>query len=767
MDRLDKIYEHMQNLKAEGCDFFFDDSRYDLMTEPGFAQMSFMKRKARMVEATLERVKVRVFPEELIVGTFLGTWIRTNYTSLEERRAFADMNHAFPRRNNRYVNGQEIYYSKPLCLTEEELENPDCVNWSWGHSCGGFKRILEMGYEGIAEEAERKIAEHKAVIQEQIEQKQAELETAPVQDMAGKIMELEQIRKEAAEKIEFWEAVITTTRAVCRLSERYADELERQASAMQSAERAREFRTIAALMRRVPACPAQTFREAVQSVWFSYMCCVKFNGTDLGRLDQYLYPYYRRDVEAGILTKEEAEELIGNFFLKCHEFYIAVPNNAGLHPSIMLGGLNADGKDGTNDITYMCMRATERFETPNPKISVRINDQTPDEVFEIAHRMLLAGVNQPDFYSDDVVLPAYQRLGIPFEDAVEYAQSVCEELSLAGISEDCTNEGPHCDMHDKVKLAMERVSAGEKAETFEAFVGMVEEEIRKCIDDERKFHEIQTEKLRRFSPQPLHSAGIVGCLESGKDITAGGAKYNNTGSVVGGLASAADGLYAIRKLVYEEQRLTMAEFYQILLDDYEGNELLRMEILNKFPKFGNDDERVDQIAAHLFDVYADELEKYPNSRGGIYKIGAWASEYRSSYMATPDGRRRGDTFAVNISPTPGRDIKGVTAVMRSGTKINMKICTAGAMLDVAMNPGCIRGEHGVQILKQLIKAYGQLGGAGLQFNVIDAEVLRAAQEDPMKYRNLMVRVWGYNDYFVSLEKRKQEHVISRTIHGGL
>jgi len=431
----------------------------------------------------------------------------------------------------------------------------------------------------------------------------------------------------------------------------------------------------------------------------------------------------------------------------------------------MLGGLKADGVDGTNDLTLMCMRATERFATSAPKISVRINEQTPQEVFETAHRMLLKGINQPDFYADRVVIEAYQRIGVPFEDAVEFAQSVCEEISLAGISEDCTNEGPHCDIHDKVKLAMERVVAGEEADTYERFQEMVEEEIRKCILEEIEFHHEQTDKLRTFSPQPLHSAAIVGCLESGKDITNGGAKYNNTGSVIGGLATGSDGLYAIKRLVYDEKRLTMKDFYQILQDNYEGNEPLRLEILNKFPKFGNDDDRVDTIAARLFDVYADELEKHRNNRGGIYKIGAWASEYRSSYMATPDGRRQGDIFAVNISPTPGRDAKGVTAVIQSGTKINMKICTAGAMLDVAMNPACIRGENGVEILKQLVTSYGALGGSGLQFNILDADTLKDAQENPLKYKNLMVRVWGYNDYFVALDKEKQEHIISRTIHG--
>ena len=736
MDRLQKIYENMHEMEKNTPGIYFHDGgTINLMEEPGFANMSFMKRKARMVEVALDHHGVRFFPGELLGGSFLGTRQAVIYNTYEERLKYADMNLAFPARNNYYIDGKEVYTSKARRLTEEDLKNPAHSGWSWGHSCGGFPRILAMGYQEISRQAK------------------------------ANIRAMEEANAVDIEKKDFWEAVSTTVEAVCRLSERHALELDSMAAEETDEVRKAELKQMAANMHKVPAYPAETFWEALQSVWFSFMVAIQFNGTDMGRLDQYLYPYYEKDLKAGILTKEKAEELIGNFFLKCFEQHIVSVRHKGFHPSIMLGGLKADGVDGTNDLTLMCMRATERFATSAPKISVRINEQTPKEVFETAHRMLLKGINQPDFYADRVVIEAYQRIGVPFEDAVEFAQSVCEEISLAGISEDCTNEGPHCDIHDKVKLAMERVVAGEEADTYERFQEMVEEEIRKCILEEIEFHHEQTDKLRTFSPQPLHSAAIVGCLESGKDITNGGAKYNNTGSVIGGLATGSDGLYAIKRLVYDEKRLTMKEFYQILQDNYEGNEVLRLEILNKFPKFGNDDDRVDTIAARLFDVYADELEKHRNNRGGIYKIGAWASEYRSSYMATPDGRRQGDTFAVNISPTPGRDAKGVTAVIQSGAKINMKICTAGAMLDVAMNLACIRGESGVEILKQLVTSYGALGGSGLQFNILDADTLKDAQENPLKYKNLMVRVWGYNDYFVALDKERQEHIISRTIHG--
>ena len=737
MDRIDRIYARTQEMKKtwQGLDRTTD--RINLLRESGFTEMSYMKRRARTIEAVLDDAWVRLFPDELLAGSFLRTFSPYINSTLEERRKYSDMNLAFPRRNNHIIDGQEFYSSKALRLTEAELENPDSSRWDWGHSCGGYPRILEMGYQGIIDDAKARIA---------------------AMDAAG---------EENIEKRDFYEAVITTVSAVLRYAQRHVSALEEAAAAESDETRKAELLQMAAHLRHVPANPPRTFWEALQSVWFAYICNIRFSGSDFGRFDQYMYPFYKHDIDAGILTKEQAQELIDCLFLKCDELQTAIPSNAGLPPPIMLGGLRPDGVDGTNDVTIMCLLATERLKNPAPKLSVRINEQTPDIIFEIAHRMLLAGINQPDFYSDRNMIAAFERRGIPFEDACQYAQSICEEISLAGISEDVTNEGPHCDVHDKVKIAMERVSAGESADTFEDFLAMVEEEIRKCIREEIEFCEEQTEKLRTFNPQPLHSAAIVGCLESGKDITAGGAKYNNTGSVIGGLACASDGLYAIKNLCYDRKRLTISEFYEILKADYEGNELLRVEILNKFPKFGNDDDRVDAIAARLFDVYADELESHKNSRGGVYKVGAWASEYRSSYMATPDGRCKGDTFATNISPTPGRDLKGVTAAIRSGTKIRLGIACGGSMLDIAMNPSCIRGENGVEVLKQILTTYGTLGGIGMQFNIVDAEMLKDAMENPEKYRNLMVRVWGYNDYFTALTKFRQKHIINRTMHGSL
>jgi len=449
-------------------------------------------------------------------------------------------------------------------------------------------------------------------------------------------------------------------------------------------------------------------------------------------------------------------------WMKFMEDRIMQVKNDGMHPSIMLTGLDAAGKDSTSDVTYMCMTATRHVGGSNPKISVRVNEQTPQELYDLAHIMLTEGMMMPDFYNERAIIAGYSRIGVPFEDAICFAQSLCEEVSLSGISEECTNEGPHVDMNDMLMQGMR--ACVESGGDFDRLIACIDEAICAKVKAEVDFHLRQTEKLRYFQPEPLHSATILGCIESGKDILSGGAKYNNTGSILGGIATAANGLYAIRRLVYEEKRFTLKEFLEILDRDYEGQELLRAEILAKFPKYGNDVDDVDAYAVQLYDIYVRELEKYRNNRGGVIKIGAWASAYRDNYPATPDGRKRWDHIATNISPNPGTDQKGATAVMRSATKMDLQKCTAGGMIDITLSPSCLRGENGADVLRQLVEVYCRMGGSAIQFNFVDTQMLEAALADPIKYKNLMVRVWGYNDYYVGLPKDRQIHILNRTRH---
>ena len=700
----------------------------NLLEDPAYLGSSFMVRKAMFVRKCLETWRLRTVPGQLMGGSTMCCIPAYITDTLEERRKYGD--YSMNLGMLRAVYGDTPRQVQNPQRLEEYVSYAPNTRWFWCHSCLGLERILHKGYLGMAEEA------------------RAQMDA------------MEKSGRTDRNKLEFWRAVIICCEAMADFSDRYSREYRRQAEAEADPVRRQELLTIAANMAHVPARPARTFHEALQATWFAYRCHMYFNPGDLGRFDQLLYPYYRQDVDAGVITPAYGQELLDCLWAALAEEQIEHPTWFGWFPSIMLGGVNADGRDGTNELTYMCLNATRHVGAPVPKLSIRLNDQTPDEIWQLAHEMLSSGLNMPDFYNEKVILDAYARQGVPFEDAVLFAQSVCEEVSLAGISEDCTNDGIDLHTHQVVMDVM-RASA-EDAPDFDGFLQRVEVEIRRQLRINVEFHNIQTEKMGYYAPQPLHSATIDGCIASGKDIMQGGARYNNTGSKFRGVATAANSLYAIKRLVYDEKRLTLKEFLAILDADYEGHEALRAEILAKFPKYGNDQEDVDCYAAMMFDVYADELSRHTNSGGGCFKVGAWATGYVDQFMATPDGRRRGESIAVNISPTPGTDRKGATAVLRSCTRINQAACTGGSMVDVTLPPASIRGPKGVDVLRTLVETYCRLHGSAIQFNFVDSAMLTRAQQDPAAYSNLMVRVWGYNDYFVSLDKGMQRHIIDRT-----
>ena len=701
---------------------------YNLLEDPEYVHASFLIRRAMFIRKNFETWRLRTVPGQLMGGSTMGCIPHYIIDTLEERRKYGDysMNIGMLRA----VYGDTPTQVQNPQLLEDYLRHETNTRWCWCHSCLGLESILHKGYLGMAEEARAQM---------------------DAMQQSGQI---------DRNKMDFWQAVILCCEAISALSERYSQEYLRQAGEESDPRRREELLTISRNMAHVPGRPARTFHEALQATWFAYRCHMPFNPADLGRFDQLVYPYYKQDVEQGLITPAYGQELLDCLWAALAEEQIEHPTWFGWFPSIMLCGVNADGKDGTNELTYMCLNATRHVAAPVPKLSIRLNDQTPDDIWELSHQMLSSGLNMPDFYNERVILSAFERQGVPFEDAVCFAQSVCEEVSLAGISEDCTNEGIDLHTH-RVVIDVMRRCAGLDVD-FDGFLRQIEDEIRRQLRINVEFHNIQTVKLGNYAPQPLHSATIEGCIASGKDILQGGARYNNTGAKFRGVATAANSIYAIKRLVFDEKRLTLGEFLTILENNYDGQEALRAEILAKFPKYGNDQEEVDCYAAMMFDVYADELGRHTNSRGGCFKVGAWATGYVDQFMATPDGRKKGDSIAVNISPTPGTDRKGATAVIRSCTRIRQEACSGGSMVDVTLPPASICGPKGVQVLRQLVETYCALNGSAVQFNFVDSAMLTRAQEDPAAYSNLMVRVWGYNDYFVSLDKGMQRHILDRT-----
>jgi formate C-acetyltransferase len=724
-----------------------------IMDDEGADPEPIVIRKARAIAQTLAEVPVRIGVDEIIVGSTILVWKYCCYATAEERETYAPIvynNHvsAVLARNIPY--NATIEERKDLLTEAGHHKMPGIELYSWGHTTAGFRRVLEKGFVGIGKDARR-------------------------------LLELEnQKATRDEEKCRFWRAVIIVSQAMVGLGRRYAEAALELAENERDQDRKEELKTIAAACRRVPAHPARTFHEAIQSTWLTLLATQRYVPSDLGRLDQYLYPYMERDLEQGLITEESAQELVDCLWLKLAEFWRENPEQRGFMQSVMLSGRNAEGQDSTNLLTYMCLEASGKLRFPTPKISMRVHKDTPQRLYRRCLELLRSGLSMPDFYNDDVIIPAFEGYGVPAEDACEYVQDACAEILIGGMSEDRVAEIWFLPLRS-LELALnngrslltgtqEGPATGipDSFVDFEDLMTALELQIRYSIEREVEIANHGEMFISRLSPQPLHSSTLADCVEKGRDSTEGGARYNNTGTCFTvGLANTADALMAIKRLVFEQKRLSLGCFVDILRGDWEDHEVLRLEICTKLPKYGNDIEEVDNLARRITDLYAREIPKYRNTRGGYFKPGGFGTDPVGKGRivgASADGRRAGAPLSTNLSPAPGRDTKGPTAVLRSASRLNVGSCTNGSVLGIELHPSSVAGDEGLLALQSLIQGYFQLGGMSLQFNVIDAETLRAAQRNPQEYRNLQVRVWGYSDYFLNVDPEMQEQIIARAIH---
>lgn len=724
-----------------------------IMDEEGIDKEPIIIRKAKAIAKTLAEIPVRIGPDELVLGSTILVWKYCCYATPEEREKYAPLVY-----NNHVAN--VLVPRIPYAATVEERKKlmsekgcdkmPGIEFYSWGHTTAGFRKVLEKGFIGIGEDAKRRL----------------DLENAKL------------IKDE--EKCHFWKAVIIVSKAMVEFATRYADKALQLAGHERDTKKREELEKIAGICKRVPGYPAQTFHEAIQSVWLTLLVTQRYVPSDLGRLDQYLYPYYEKDLKRGLITKESAQELIDCLWLKLAEFWRENPEQRGFMQSVMLSGKTSEGQDGTNDMTYMCLDASGRFRFPTPKISVRIHKDTPEELYQRCLELLRSGLSMPAFYNDDVIIPAFQRFGVPVEDAYEYVQDACTEILIGGMSEDRVAEiwflplrSLELALNNGVSLITGKQEGPKTGNPdsfcdFEDLMSAFEEQILCSIEREVEIANDSEKHISKLSPQPLHSATLADCVEKGKDSTEGGARYNNTGTCFTlGLANTVDALIAIKKLIFEEKCFSLGYLVNILKNNWKDNEILRLEILTKLPKYGNDIEEVGNLAKRIVDIYVREIPKHRNTRGGYFKPGAWGTDpvVKGRIIgASADGRKSGESLSINISPVPGRDRNGPTAVIKSASKLDVGSCTNGSVLGIELHPNSVAGQEGLKAFQNLIKCYSQLGGMTMQFNVMDAEVLRAAQKEPHRYKNLQVRVWGYSDYFVNVDPEMQEQIIARTVH---
>lgn len=750
--RVERLYEGLKDMISRKREMW-SAAHLSVFDEELWKDKPLIVRRAKAIDLQLTHMPVALEEGELIAGRIpLGNmWFGTPF---------------------------------PAYATEEEIagaaEYGIGVRSVWGHYVPDFARILTRGLQGVRDEARRN---------------REALGPGPG----------------AEKKAAFFEAVVLTTRAVGKLAGRYRECAESLAEGEPDPARREELRQMGQRLGRVPEGPAGDFKEAVQAFWLTFLVLHStMNNIPIGRLDAFLWPYLKRDLEKGNLTLEAAQEWVDCLWLKFNERSMFVEPEAdpgdfvmvkqstmitrymGLYnhwlQNVMLGGQDAEGRDATNELSYLCLEASRKFDLTQPIVSVRMHPGAPERLLQKACEMIQTGAGMPSIYNDSVITPALEKQGFPPEKARGYSNDGCWEVLIPGEAEfrwgpvhalQClefvlTNGRSRVfTEEDKPTLFLpvrgvetgDPRAFGSYEDLWQAFVGQMEHQIKSYMEQSR----FMFGKYQMLAPVPFLSSLVDGCLEKGRDITDGGAGMYLNAVMLTGLPNTADSLAAVKRFVFEEKRLTMAELVEILDRDFEGQERLRQLFINRSPKYGNDEDEVDAIAAEIVRHFAARVATLGDSyRPILFFPGIGTFEdydlFGKMLGATPDGRKAWTPLAPNAGPVPGMDMKGPTALLHSYNKLDHSSLAAGAELDISMNAGDFKGEDGLHRLMGFVKAFLRTRGTVLNIALNDVETLKRAQREPEKYRDLRVRVGGWSAYFVLLDKRNQDHQIARYSH---
>ena len=555
-----------------------------------------------------------------------------------------------------------------------------------------------------------------------------------------------------AEGVDFLENARLSVEAVLGLVDRYRVEAERRGLA-----------EIAATLAHVPLNGARTFHEALQSLRILHyaMWCEGEYHCGLGRIDQYLFPYYEADIKAGRLTDESALEELEEFFIACNrdsDLYIGVQQGDN-GQSVMLGGVTRDGKPAFNELSRLCLKACGELKLVDPKINLRVDKTTPLEIYELGTELTAKGLGFPQYANDDVVIPALQRWGYELEDARDYSVAACWEFLVPGCGMDINN--------------IDAVS----------FVGALDAALRnlaprrrgaelsfddvKCefFDEVQRRADALVKKYRHVEilPGPFVSVISTDCIKKARDISKG-AKYNNFGIHGTGIAVAVDSLASVRELVFEKKLVTLAELVSLLDTDFAG----RPDVLaaaKAAPKMGNADARVDDLAKWLIDFWGHAFDGKKNDRGGVFRPGTGSAMYyiwhARDVPASADGRLKGEPLSANYAPSLDVPVKGPVSVVRSFTEPDLVPVCNGGPLTIEIHDSAFAMPDGVEKVAHLVKFFIERGGHQMQINTINRETLLDAQAHPERHRHLIVRVWGWSGYFIELDKPYQDQIIKR------
>ncbi len=593
------------------------------------------------------------------------------------------------------------------------------------------------------------------------------------------------------EKRDQLRAMAICARALVTYARRHSARARELAAAESDPTRRAELRRIAEITHRVPAQPPRDFWEALQAYWFVHLGVItELNTWDSfspGRLDQHLYPFYRDDLQAGRLTSEDARELLGCFWVKFNNQ--PAPPKVGVtlkesgtyadFANISIGGMTPDGFDGVNPLSYLLLELIREMRLVQPSGNVQVSERNPDRFVEAAARVIREGMGQPSAFNADAVMAELLRQGKRIEDARAGGTSGCVETGAFGkeayiltgyfnlpkILEITLNGGLDPRTGRRIGLP------GQKPDTFKSMDDLLaayRSQIQHFVEVKMRGNDKIERLFARDMPSPFLSLVIDDCIEQARDYNAGGARYNTRYIQGVGIGTLTDSLSALEHHVFSGRSTTIDRVLESLGEDFAGDEALRANLRNRTPRYGNDDDRADDLMRKAFDIFYESVEGRLSPTGSTYHINMLPTTchvyFGSVTGATPDGRGAGLPFSEGISPVQGADRLGPTAVLRSAAKMD-HLRTGGTLLNKKFNPRLLEGE-GLGNLVALIRTYFRMGGHHVQFNVIDAETLRRAQRNPEDYRGLIVRVAGYSDFFNNLDRALQDEIIARTEHGG-
>jgi pyruvate formate-lyase/glycerol dehydratase family glycyl radical enzyme len=578
--------------------------------------------------------------------------------------------------------------------------------------------------------------------------------------------------------------------ALVRFAGRHAERARQLTAQQADPQRAAELERIAAVCERVPAHPPRDFWEALQSYWFVHLgVTTELNTWDAfcpGHLDHHLYPFYQKGLEAGDLTREFAEELLQCFWIKFNNQ--PAPPKVGVtaeesgtytdFAQINLGGVYADGSDGVNEVTYLLLDVIEEMRLLQPSSSIQVSKKNPDRFIKRAARIIRTGYGQPSVFNSDLIVQELVRMGKTVADARQGGSSGCVEVGAFGkenynltgyfnlpkLLEITLHDGldPRC----SERLGLETGDPRDFTSFDELFAAFAKQ-VRHFVEVKVRGNNLIERLYANYMPAPFLSVLIDDCILKGKDYHDGGARYNTSYIQGVGIGTLTDAMTAIKYHVFDKGTLGMAQLLAALDEDFSGSERLRQLLLNKTPRYGNDDDYADRVMVDLFNLYFDAIDGRPNTKGGEYHINLLPTTVHVYFGvvtgATPDGRKAFTPLSEGISPVQGADRRGPTAVLKSAAKMD-HARTGGTLLNQKFTPQLLADDHGLDMLVGLIRAYFRLDGHHVQFNVVDAATLRSAQQHPEQYRDLIVRVAGYSDYFCDLSQALQDEIIARTEH---